>query len=68
MFLNFKHFSLSVLKLLTTRAGIHKMLARIANRKEPDKTARIYTFWQETSIQNFRTPTRNIAFIYTEGL
>ena len=26
-------------KMLVFRAGIHKMLARIANRKDPDQTA-----------------------------
>ena len=36
MFNNFKHFSLSVLEMLVFRAGIHKMLVKIANREDPD--------------------------------
>ena len=41
MLKNFKHFSLSVLKenIGYQIAGIHKMLVRIANRKDPDQTA-----------------------------
>ena len=40
MFLNFQHFSLSVLnKMFVIRAGIHKILARIANREDPEQTA-----------------------------
>ena len=35
-FYNSEHFSLSVLKqILVIRAGIHKMLVRIANREGP---------------------------------
>ena len=39
--LNFQHFSLSVLKIKmwALRDGIHKMLCRIANMKDPDQTA-----------------------------
>ena len=38
--LNFKHFSLSVLKeLLVIRAETHKMLVRKANRRDADQTA-----------------------------
>ena len=48
------------------RAGIHKMLVRIANREDPDQTASeeavcsgsaLFSrpFWQATSVQNFRT-------------
>ena len=38
--LKFQTFFLSVLsKILVIRAGIHKMLVRIANREDPDQTA-----------------------------
>ena len=40
MFKNFEDFSLSVFKLmLIIRAGIHKMLGRMANKEDPDQTA-----------------------------
>ena len=40
MFKNSKHFSLSVLnKMVVIRAGIHEILARIANREDTDQTA-----------------------------
>ena len=51
--------------MMVFRAGIHKMLVRIANREEPDQTAslkadlglpcRSRPFGQAASIQNFRT-------------
>ena len=49
-------------KLLVTRAGIHKMLVRIANREDPDQTASDpglrclpMPLWQATSVRNFKT-------------
>ena len=53
-------------KILLIRAGIHKMLVRIANREDPDQTAYSKVsglslhylcrpFWQATSDPNFRT-------------
>ena len=53
-------------KMLVIRIGIHKMLVRIANRKDPDQTASeeaVWSglhclsrhFWQATSVRNFRT-------------
>ena len=41
MFYNLEHFSCSVLKKNVgfIKAGIHKMLVRIANREDPDQTA-----------------------------
>ena len=40
MLLNFKHsFFLFLNKLLVFRAGTHKLLVRIANREDLDKTA-----------------------------
>ena len=41
--------------MLVIRAGIHKMLVRIANREDPDQTALLILFWQATSVQNLRT-------------
>ena len=39
MFLNFNHLSLSVLnKMLILRAGVDKMVVRIANKEDPDQT------------------------------
>ena len=39
--------SLSVfkIKMLVFRAGIHKMLVRIANREDPDQTASLDAAW-----------------------
>ena len=53
-------------KMLVFRAGIHKFLVRIANREDLDQTASTEavrpglpclpkSFWQATSVQNFRT-------------
>ena len=51
-------------KRLVSRAGIHTVLVRIANREDPDKTASptdlglfclSRPFWQATSVQIFRT-------------
>ena len=49
-------------KRLVFRAGIHKMLIRIANREDPDQKQSDLglcclsrPFWQETSVRNFRT-------------
>ena len=39
MSLNFEHFSLSVLKMLATRAGIQKMVDRLTNMEDPDQIA-----------------------------
>ena len=55
-------------KILDFRAGIHKMLVRIANRKDLDKTdlglhCLCMPFWQTTSVRNFRTFT--ILMYYT---
>ena len=50
-------------ELLITKAGIHKMLVRIANSEDPDQTASsgLYClsqpFWQTTCVQNLRTST-----------
>ena len=46
-------------KILDFRAGIHKMLVRIANRNDPDQTnlglhCLCMPFWQTTSVRNFR--------------
>ena len=54
--------------MLAIRAGIHKILVRIANREDPDKTASseavwsgsklfAQAIWQATGVQNFRTST-----------
>ena len=50
--------------MLVVRAEFHKMLVRIANREDPDKTASSEAgsglhclsrpFWQATSVQKFR--------------
>ena len=46
--LHCKHFSLSVLrKRLVFRAGIHKMLIRIANREDSDQTAFLTAYVEE---------------------
>ena len=61
-------------KMLVIRAGIHKMLVRIANREYSDQTASsdqsdlglhcmLGLFWQATSVRNFRTSTI-VIFIY----
>ena len=53
-------------KILVWRAGIQKMLVRIANRDDPDQTASSEAvwsgsarlsrlFWQASSVRNFRT-------------
>ena len=48
-------------KMLVIKAGIHKMLVKIANRKDPDQTANLglrclsRPFKQSISVQNFRT-------------
>ena len=50
-------------KMLVIRADIHKLLARIADREEPDQTASFWDcpvclslfFWQATSVRNVRT-------------
>ena len=50
--------------MLVFRVANHKMLARIANRKDPDQTASesdlglhclSRPFWQATKVRNFRT-------------
>ena len=44
--------------MFVIRVGIHKMLARIANREDPDQTAsseKSALFLQALSAQNFRT-------------
>ena len=54
--------------MLVIRAGIYKVLVRIANREDPDQTAsqKQYNgglhclsrpFWQATSVRNFRAST-----------
>ena len=51
--------------MLVSRAGIHKMVVRIANWEDPDQTASseavcsgsalfVQVFWQATSVRNFR--------------
>ena len=44
-------------KLLAIRAWIHKIFVRIANMEDPNLTASEMSrsFWQATSVQNFRT-------------
>ena len=37
--LNFEHFSFKNNYLVVIRAGIHKMIVRIANREDSDQTA-----------------------------
>ena len=54
--------------MLAVKAGIHKMLVRKANIKEPNQTASsgsgsalfVCAFWQATSVQNFVTFTKYI--------
>ena len=57
-------------KMFLFRAGIYKMLVRIANREDPDQTASdlglhclSMLFWQATSVQSFRTFTVPMCFI-----
>ena len=53
-------------KMLVFRAGIHKMVVRIANREDPEQTASsvavcsgsalfVLVFRQATSVRNFRS-------------
>ena len=57
--------------MLVFRAGIHKMLAIIANRQLPDKQFDLglhclsRLFWQTTSVPNFRTFTVLFDFLLT---
>ena len=57
--------------MLVFRAGIHKMLAIIANRQFPDKSFDLglhcfsKPFWHATSIPNFRTFTVLFDFSLT---
>ena len=61
--------------MLVIRAGIHKMLIRIANREDPDQKQSDVSlsclskpFWQTPSVPNFRTFTlinryrKNVSF------
>ena len=52
--------------MLIIRAGIHKTLARIPNRENPDQTLHCLSrsFWQGASIQNFGMFT---VFFYLQG-
>ena len=62
--------------MLVIRAGIQKLLVRIANMEDPDQTAfseavcsglprLAMPFWQATSVLNFRTLT--LVLIYTQS-
>ena len=47
-------------KMLVFRAGIYKILVRIANREDPDQTASSdlglsRPFWQTANVRSFRT-------------
>ena len=64
-------YSLFSAKMLVVRAGIHKMLVRIANRQYPDLTSLIWVcavllglFGMATSVRNFRTSTVHL-YTYT---
>ena len=79
MFKHFEHFTLSV--TVVNRAGIHKMLVRIANREDPDQIASsevipseavwsgcalfVKDFWQATSVWNFELLFQKLAHIFT---
>ena len=55
-------------KMLVFKAGIHKILVRIANREDSDQTASSdlglpclsRPFWQATLVRDFRTFTANV--------
>ena len=53
--LNFKHFTLSLLKTVVIRAGNSKNLVRIVNREDPDLGLLCLSrpFWQARSVQKF---------------
>ena len=50
MFKNFKHFFLSVLKMLVIRAGIDEMLVRMANSEDLDQTASSEAVWSGSAL------------------
>ena len=58
--------------MMVIRAGIHKMLVRIANREDPDQTASqsdlhlgclSMPIWQASSVQNFKIFTVHVIFM-----
>ena len=46
-------------KMLVIRAGIHKMLVRIANREDPDQTASSEAVWSESVLFGYAFLTVN---------